>query len=142
MARFFVEGSKPQRAAVSEEQALREKMAMMIPSTSFRDKLDAATAPLPVLQTLEKPVAEQFMEAATKEGRLIVEEYVDHRGQVCKRYHGDPKADIRASFSAPGLTVRVAEVVGFDGKNYLKDRIPNVVRAKMAVRALGAEGSV
>ena len=142
MSLFYVEGTEPKRHAESEERDLRERMAAMIPSTSFKDKLDAKTAPLPVLETLEKPIATQFMEAATARGELVCEEFVDHRGQVCRRYHGDPKADIRASFSAPGLTVRVAEVVGFDGKNYLKDRIPNIVRAKMAVRALGAEGSV
>ena len=101
MSLFYVEGTEPKRHAESEERDLRERMAAMIPSTSFKDKLDAKTAPLPVLETLEKPIATQFMEAATARGELVCEEFVDHRGQVCRRYHGDPAADIRQSFAAP-----------------------------------------
>lgn len=139
-SRFFIEGQEPARAAASEEQALREKMGMMIPSTSFSGKLDAKTAPLPVLQTMEKPVAEQFMEGAAARGELVVEEFLDHRNQVCKRYHGDARTEIQQSFSAPGITARVAETTSFDGRNYLKSRIPNNIRAKMAARSLAAEG--
>jgi hypothetical protein len=138
-SRFYLENEVPQRHAASEEQDLRGKMAMMIPNTSFAGKLDPATAPLPVLETLEKPILEEFQERATARGELVVEEYTDHRGQVCRRFHGDPAADIRQSFAAPGVTVRVAETVGFDGHVYLKDRIPNNVRAKMYARSLGAE---
>ena len=138
-SRFFIEGEEPARNADSSEADLRARMAEMIQHTGFRDKLNPETANIEVLKTLEGPVFQQFQEAAARKGQLVCEEYQDFRGQTRRRYHGSAKDEIAQSFAAPGITARIAEVVSFDGKNYLKDQVPNHVKARMYARSLGAE---
>ena len=140
-SRFFIEGEEPQRAAADSEAALRERMAAMIPSTSFRGKLDAASANIEVLRTLETPITQEFRDRAAAEGKLVVEEYVDAQGRTCRRFHGSSKAGLEP-FREEGRHVLLTRPIFFDGRPYVRSKIPNDVRAKMAVRALGAEGSI
>ncbi len=140
-SRFYVEGEEPQRAAADSEADLRERLAAMIPSTSFRDKLNPKTVNIEVLRTLEAPITEAFRERAAVEGKLVCEEYVDAQGRTCRRFHGSSKAGLEP-FREEGRHVLLTRPIFFDGRPYVRSKIPNDVRAKMAVRALGAEGSI
>ena len=141
MSRFYLENEIPQRAAGDSEADLRARMAAMIPGTSFKDKLDAKTANIEVLRTLERPILEEFRARAEAEGKLVVEEFTDAQGRVCRRFHGSAKAGLEP-FREEGRHVLLERPVIFDGRPYVRSKIPNDVRARMAVRALGAEGSI
>ena len=141
MSRFYLENEIPQRAAGDSEADLRARMAEMVKGTSFAGKLNPATAPLEVLRTLERPITEAFAERAEAQGQLICEEYVDAQGRTCRRYHGSAKAGLEP-FREEGRHVLLERPVIFDGRPYVRSKIPNDVRARMAVRALGAEGSI
>ena len=137
-SRFFIEGSEPQRAAADSEADLRARMAEMVKGTSFAGKLNPATAPLEVLRTLERPITEAFAERAAAEGRLVCEEFTDAQGRTCRRYHGSAKAGLEP-FREEGRTVFLERPVIFDGRPYVRSKIPNAVRAQMYARSLGAE---
>ncbi|MGL3710529.1 hypothetical protein ACSYAY_06655 [Leptospirillum ferriphilum] len=139
MSIFYLEGTEPARNAANEEQELRERLSGMVGHTSFAGKLDPRTAPLPVLQTLEKPITEQFRETAARKGVLVVEEFTDSQGRVCKRYHGDPRSDIEQTIAAPGVTVRLPELSNFEGKPYIRGREPLHVKKAMLLRSHGLE---
>lgn len=138
-SRFYLENEAPKRDASDSEANLRARLAGMIPHTDFSGKLDPRSANIEVLKTLAGPIEGQFRDHAAKKGVLIAEEYLDHRGLACRRYHGSARDEIRESFAAPGVTVRVAKTVTFNGKNFLESKIPNSVRAQMYARSVGAE---
>jgi hypothetical protein len=138
MSRFYLENEIPQRAAGDSEADLRARMAEMVKGTSFAGKLNPATAPLEVLRTLERPITEAFAERAAAEGRLVCEEFTDAQGRTCRRYHGSSKAGLEP-FREEGRTVFLERPVVFDGKVYARSRIPNHIRAAMAIRSMGAE---
>ena len=137
-SRFFIEGSEPQRAAADSEADLRARMAEMVKGTSFAGKLNPATAPLEVLRTLEAPITQEFRDRAEAQGQLICEEYVDAQGRTCRKFHGSSKAGLEP-FREEGRTVFLERPVVFDGKVYARSRIPNHIRAAMAIRSMGAE---
>ena len=137
-SRFFIEGEEPARNADSSEADLRARMAEMVKGTGFEGKLNPATAPLPVLQTLEKPILEEFRERAAAEGKLVCEEFTDSQGRTCRRYHGSSKAGLEP-FREEGRHVLLERPVIFDGKVYARSRVPNHIRAAMAIRSMGAE---
>ena len=138
MSRFYLENEIPQRAAGDSEADLRARMAEMVKGTSFAGKLNPATAPLEVLRTLEAPITEAFAERAEAQGQLICEEYVDAQGRTCRRYHGSAKAGLEP-FREEGRHVLLERPIIFDGKAYVRSRVPNHIRAAMAIRSMGAE---
>lgn len=140
-SRFYVEGDEPQRAAADSEADLRSRLAEMVKGTTFEGKLDTKTANIEVLKQLEMPIVRQFQERAAEEGRLVVEEFQDAQGRTCRRFHGSSKAGLEP-LREEGRRVFLERPVFFDGKAYVRSRVPNNVRAAMVARALGAEGSV
>lgn len=138
MGKFYLEGSIPQRDQKAAEKELRSQVAAMLPSSSFRGKLDPATAPIAVLETLAGPIHREFQETASRTGQLVVEEYTDAQGRQCKRYHGSSRAGL-APFSEGGVRVKLAEVSHFDGRVFLAGREPRDVRAAMLLRKNGLE---
>ena len=135
---FYLEKDGPKRDRKAAERELRHQVAAMLPSSSFRGKLDPVTAPIAVLETLAGPIHREFQETASRTGQLVVEEFTDSQGRQCKRYHGDTRAGL-APFAEGGVRVKLAEVSHFEGRAFLKGREPRDVRAAMLLRKNGLE---
>ncbi len=137
MSKFYLEREGPKRDQKAAEQEFRGQVASMLPHSSFKGKVNPATERIEVLQAIGPAIYRQFQETASSRGELICEEYLDNRGVVCKRYHGDPRAGVAQT--GVGCRVKLSEVTHFDGRAYLKGREPKAVKAAMLLRSNGLE---
>ena len=136
MSQFHLEGDEPRIQKEKEQRELRERMTTMVPYTSFRGKLDVATAPLPVLEALAHPVEMAFREYAATNGKLIAETFQDTAGRTVTRYHGPDNAAWKP-FQAPGVRARIAPLTTIGGKTYITSKMPPEARRLAALNKAG-----